>query len=39
MLLNLCFMTSDNGRQTAIVRARNVIKRFPVGDGEITVLN
>ena len=38
MLLNFCFMTSDNGRQTAIVRARNVIKRFPVGDGEITVL-
>ena len=30
-------MSSDNGRQ-AIVQVRNVIKRFPVGDGEVTVL-
>ena len=31
-------MASDNGRQDAIVQVRNVIKRFPVGDGEVTVL-
>lgn len=31
-------MTSDNGRPNPIVQVRNVIKRFPVGDGEVTVL-
>ena len=31
-------MSSSNGRQESIVQVRNVIKRFPVGDSEITVL-
>lgn len=31
-------MADENGRQDAIVQVRNVIKRFPVGDGEVTVL-
>lgn len=31
-------MASDNGQQESIVQVRNVIKRFPVGDGEVTVL-
>ncbi len=31
-------MSSDNGRRESIVQVRNVIKRFPVGDGEVTVL-
>jgi putative ABC transport system ATP-binding protein len=31
-------MASDNGRAAPIVQVRNVVKRFPVGDGEITVL-
>jgi len=31
-------MASDNGRREPIIQVRNVIKRFPVGDGELTVL-
>ncbi len=31
-------MTSDNGHHQPIVEVRNVIKRFPVGDGELTIL-
>ncbi len=31
-------MASTNGRPQAIVEVRNVVKRFPVGDGEITIL-
>jgi putative ABC transport system ATP-binding protein len=31
-------MWSDNGRQSTIVQVKDVIKRFPVGDGEVTVL-
>ena len=31
-------MLSHNGRHDSIVEVRNVTKRFPVGDGEITVL-
>src|SRR5690606_39809554 len=31
-------MSGENGRHESIVQVRNVIKRFPVGDGEVTVL-
>lgn len=31
-------MAGDNGRYGSIVEVRDVTKRFPVGDGEITVL-
>ncbi|MCB8936594.1 MAG: ABC transporter ATP-binding protein [Anaerolineae bacterium] len=31
-------MLSHNGRHDSMVEVRNVTKRFPVGDGEITVL-
>ncbi len=31
-------MISQNGQQEPIVQVRNVIKRFPVGDSEVTVL-
>ncbi len=31
-------MSSTNGRNAAIVQVNNVVKRFPVGDSEITVL-
>jgi len=31
-------MASENGHQTSIVQVRNVTKRFPIGDGEITIL-
>ncbi len=31
-------MASENGHQIPIVQVRNVTKRFPIGDGEITIL-
>lgn len=31
-------MASENGQQSAIVEVRNVIKRFPAGDSEVTIL-